>query len=78
MKAVRESPAISAARPCDTTPNSYYLTAAARRISLAKPSGSFRRADNAPSGNSIVIRTSARPPPIFSILPGTRPMLTRH
>ncbi|QII14264.1 hypothetical protein KsCSTR_48880 [Candidatus Kuenenia stuttgartiensis] len=43
-------PDISAAFSCDIIPISYHLTAAASLNSLANAEGSFRSAENAPSG----------------------------
>lgn len=53
-------PAISAARPWETSLSSYHLAAAASFISRANPCGSWWREARAPSGTSIVIRTMSR------------------
>lgn len=50
INSARVRPDISAAFSCDIIPISYHLTAAASLNSLANAEGSFRSAENAPSG----------------------------
>ncbi len=60
MNSARESAAISAARPCDTDPLPYHLTAAATRSSRPNMTGSSRSAASTPTGTSRSNRTVVR------------------